>query len=136
MGLNKTMLIGRLGRDPETKHTPSGQEVTSFSIATPDKYTDKAGVKHEKTQWHDVIAWGKLSELCGKYLKKGSQCYVEGRLEYREWEKDGVKRKKAEIVLEKIEFLSSGSRQDGSGQADQSDASNQQSQSDDDSLPF
>ena len=104
--LNKVMLVGRLGKDPETRYTVSGMAVCSFSMATDQKWTDKAGVKQEKTEWHRVKAWSKLAELCQQYLSKGRQVYVEGRLETNEWtDKAGVKRYTTEIVADEVVFL-------------------------------
>jgi single-strand DNA-binding protein len=104
-GVNKAILIGHLGRDPEVRHTQEGTAVANFSIATNESWTDKAGAKQEKVEWHNIVAWGKLGEICGQYLKKGSQAYIEGRLQTREWEKDGVKRYTTEVVAGNIQFL-------------------------------
>lgn len=110
--LNKVMIVGRLGKDPETRYTAAGQSVCSFTMATDLKWTDKAGVKQEKTEWHRVKAWGKLAELAQQFLGKGRQTYVEGRLETHEWtDKDGVKRYTTEIVADQIVFLDG--RRDG-----------------------
>jgi single-strand DNA-binding protein len=107
--VNKVILIGNLGRDPETRFTNSGSSVTSFSIATKDSFTDKSGARQERTDWHNIIVWGKQGEACAQYLKKGSPVYVEGRISYREYEaKDGSgKRKVTEIVAMRTQFLSS-----------------------------
>ena len=82
-GINKVILIGRLGQDPELKYTPAGVAVANMSMATSENWTDKAGQKQEKTEWHRIVVWGKLGELCNQYLKKGKQCYVEGKLQTR-----------------------------------------------------
>lgn len=104
--LNKVMIVGRLGKDPEIRYTQSGTSVCTFSMATDLKWTDKAGVKQEKTEWHRVKAWSKLADLAAQFLAKGRQAYVEGRLETREWtDKDGVKRYTTEIVADQIVFL-------------------------------
>ncbi len=84
-GVNKAILIGHLGADPEVRFTPSGQAVANFRMATSEAWTDKSGQRQERTEWHRIVVWGKQAELCGKYLKKGRQCYVEGRLQTREW---------------------------------------------------
>ncbi|MGB8684216.1 MAG: single-stranded DNA-binding protein [Candidatus Binatus sp.] len=107
--VNKVILIGNLGRDPETRFTNSGSSVTSFSIATKDSFMDKSGARQERTDWHNIIVWGKQGEACAQYLKKGSPVYVEGRISYREYEaKDGSgKRKVTEIVAMRTQFLSS-----------------------------
>lgn len=105
--MNKSMLIGRIGADPETKTVASGEMVCRLSVATSEKYTDKNGQKQEKTQWTTVVFWGKLAELCGKYLQKGSQVYVSGRLETRSYEdSQGVKKYITEIIGKEVEFLS------------------------------
>ncbi len=107
--LNKAMIIGRLGKDPEVRYTQGGQAVASFSVATDHKWTNKTGEKQEKTERHRVKAWGKLAELAGEYLSKGRQVYVEGRIETSEYtDKDGVKKYSTEINAQEIQFLDSG----------------------------
>lgn len=119
--LNKVMIIGRLGRDPELKRTASGQAVANFSVATSEKYTDKSGSKHESTEWHNVVAWGKLAEIIEQYVSKGSQIYVEGKLQTRSWDdSNGVKKYKTEIVCSSMQMLggrnnSQGSNSNGGG---------------------
>lgn len=114
--LNKAMIIGRLGRDPEVKTLPSGQSVCNFSVATSRKYKNREGELVEATEWHRIVAWGKTAELCGQYLAKGRQCYVEGRLETRSYDdKDGNKKYSTEIVADTVQFL--GSKGDGGGRA-------------------
>jgi single-strand DNA-binding protein len=106
MNLNKAMIIGNVTRDPEVRTTPSGQNVASFSVATNLVWTDQSGQKQEKVEFHNIIAWRKLAEICGQYLKKGSKVYVEGRLQTSDWVgQDGVKRYKTEIVLENMIML-------------------------------
>jgi single-strand DNA-binding protein len=112
-GLNKVMIIGNLGRDPEVKYLPSGQAVANFSVATSRAWTDKDGKKEERTEWHRVVSFGKLAEICGEYLSKGRQVYIEGRLQTRDWEKDGQKHYTTEIVASDVVFL--GSRGEASG---------------------
>ena len=112
-GLNKVMIIGNLGRDPEVKYLPSGQAVANFSVATSRAWTDKEGKKEERTEWHRIVAFGKLAEICGEYLSKGRQVYIEGRLQTRDWEKDGQKHYTTEIVASDVVFL--GSRGESSG---------------------
>jgi single-strand DNA-binding protein len=108
MNLNKAMLIGNLTRDPETKTTPSGQMVTSFSVATNFSWVDQSGKKQTKAEFHNIVAWRKLAEICTQYLKKGSKIYVEGRLQTNEWTgQDGNKRYKTEIILENMIMLDS-----------------------------
>ena len=106
--LNKVEIIGHVGRDPEMKYTPSGAGVCKFSVATSEKWTDKAsGEKKERTEWHSVQAWGKLAETCGKYVAKGMLVYVSGSLRTSEWEdKDGGKRSRTEINADSVLFLS------------------------------
>ncbi len=84
-GVNKVILVGNLGADPEVRFTPGGQAVANFRIATGESWTDKNGQKQDRTEWHRIVVWGKLAELCGEYLAKGRQCFVEGRLQTREW---------------------------------------------------
>jgi single-strand DNA-binding protein len=115
-GINKVILIGNLGKDPEVRFTPGGQAVANFNIATSESWTDKtSGQKVEKTEWHRIVVWGKLAELCGEYLKKGRQCYVEGRLQTREWtDKEGQKKYTTEVVANTVQFLGGGpGRADG-----------------------
>jgi len=113
-GVNKVILIGNLGADPEVRFTPSGQAVANFRIATSESWTDKtSGQKQERTEWHRIVVWGKLGELCGQYLAKGRQCFVEGRLQTREWtDKENKKNYTTEVVATAVQFL--GSR-DGAG---------------------
>ncbi len=106
MSINKVILVGRLGQDPELKYTPSGMAVCNFSIATSENWTDKSGQKQERTEWHRIVVWGKLAEISGKYLAKGRQAYVEGQLQTRSWEaQDGQKRYTTEIVAKNVQFL-------------------------------
>ena len=112
-GVNKVILIGNLGADPEVRFTPGGQAVANFRIATSDTWTDKNGQKQERTEWHRIVVWGKLAELCGEYLKKGRQCFIEGRLQTREWtDKENRKNYTTEVVANGVTFL--GGR-DGAG---------------------
>lgn len=105
-GLNKVMLIGNLGKDPDLRFTQSGLAVASFSIATSEEWTDKnTNEKKEKTEWHRIVAFGKLAEICGKYLTKGRQVYVEGKLQTRSWEQDGVTKYTTEIVVNDMQML-------------------------------
>lgn len=99
-GVNKVILIGTCGQDPETRYLPNGNAVTNLSLATSEQWKDKAGQKQEKTEWHRVVLFGKVAEIAGQYLNKGSQVYIEGKLQTREWEKDGVKRYSTEVVVD------------------------------------
>lgn len=110
-GINKVILVGNLGRDPEVSYTPSGVAVAKFSIATSEKWTDKeTGEKKDKTEWHRITAFGKLGEICGEYLSKGKQVYIEGKLQYGSYEKDGVTRYTTDIIANQMQML--GSRSD------------------------
>lgn len=115
MNLNKVMLIGNVTRDPEARTTPSGQNVTSFSIATNLTWTDQSGQKQKKVEFHNIVAWRKLGEICAKYLHKGSKVYLEGRLQTRDWEgEDGKKRYRTEIIADNMIMLDSKGAGDGS----------------------
>lgn len=104
--VNKVILIGRLGRDPEVRYTPSGKAVANFSIATSEQWTNKEGTKTEQTEWHRIVAWGRTGEVCGEYLKKGSLVYIEGRLQTRSWEdREGVKKFTTEVVAQVMQML-------------------------------
>ena len=110
--LNKVLLIGNLGKDPEVRYTASGTAVASFSLATSEKFKNKEGEWEERTEWHNVTLWGRLAEIAGEYLGKGKTVYIEGRLQTRKWQdKDGKDRYTTEIVGEKMQMLS---RKDGS----------------------
>ena len=112
--VNKVILVGNLGRDPETRYTTGGDPITNVSIATTDTWKDKNGEKQEKTEWHRVAFFGKLAEIAGEYLKKGSQVYVEGRLQTRKWQdKEGQDKYTTEIVADRMQML--GSRSGGGG---------------------
>lgn len=108
--LNKVMLIGNLGKDPEVRTTPQGAKVASFSIATTESYTDKSGTKHDKTEWHNVVLWRGLAEITEKYLRKGSMVYVEGKLQTRSWDdkQSGGKRYATEVVVDNLVMLGGG----------------------------
>lgn len=106
MNLNRAMIIGNLTRDPETRTTASGQTVTSFGVATSSQWKDASGQKQERVEYHNIVAWGKLAEICQQYLGKGRKVYVEGRLQTREWQgQDGVKKNRTEIVAENMIML-------------------------------
>ena len=105
--VNKAIIVGNLGRDPEIRYTQNNTPVATFSIATTDQWSDRNGEKQERTEWHRIVAWGRLAEICSQYLQKGKQVYVEGRLQTREWEdKDGNKRYTTEIVAKEMKMLS------------------------------
>jgi single-strand DNA-binding protein len=107
-GVNKVIIVGRLGKDPETRTVGNGGTVAQLTVATSENWVDKEGQKQERTEWHRVVAWGKLAEICGKHLSKGRQVYVEGRLQTRSWEdQQGVKKYSTEIVASTVQFLGS-----------------------------
>ena len=112
MSVNKVILVGRLGRDPETRYTSGGQAVANFSVATDESYKDRNGERQKRTEWHKIVVWGKQAEIAQQYLKKGSLVFVEGRIQSREWQdKEGQKRTSFEIVATNFRML--GSRGDG-----------------------
>jgi single-strand DNA-binding protein len=112
MSVNKVILVGRLGRDPETRYTGGGQAVANFSVATDETYKDKNGERQKRTEWHKIVVWGKQAEIAQQYLKKGSLIFIEGRIQSREWQdKEGQKRTSFEIVASNFRML--GGRGDG-----------------------
>ena len=118
--VNKVILVGNLGRDPELRYIQSGQAVANFSVATNERWKDKEGNKQERTEWHRIIVWGKSAENCAQYLQKGRSVYVEGRLQTRDWEdKEGNKRTTTEIVAQTVQFIGGrGGTGSGSGSED------------------
>ncbi len=116
-GVNKVILIGNLGADPETRYTQGGNAVTNVRLATTDSWRDRnTGEQQERTEWHRVVFFGRLAEIAGQYLRKGSKCYIEGRLQTRSWEQDGVTRYTTEIVANDMQMLDGrGQGQDGGG---------------------
>ena len=123
-GVNKVILIGNLGRDPELRYTQSGQAVVNFTLATSENWNDRSsGERIERTEWHRIVVWGRSGEMCAKYLSKGRTVYVEGRLQTREWEdREGQKRRTTEINAQTVQFLgggrgSGGAREAGAGEA-------------------
>jgi len=112
--INKVILVGRLGRDPEVRYTPDGTMVTNFTMATDEQWKDKSGERTKKTEWHRIVTFGKLAEICGSYLSKGSLIYLEGRLQTRSWDdKDGNKRSTTEIVAQTMQMLDSKGKEGG-----------------------
>jgi single-strand DNA-binding protein len=109
MSVNKVILVGRLGRDPETRYTSGGQAVANFTLATDESYKSRSGERQKRTEWHRVVLWGKLAEITQQYLKKGMQVYIEGRIQSRQWEdkRDGQKRTSFEIVASTMKMLGS-----------------------------
>lgn len=109
LGVNKAILIGNLGRDPELRYTPGGQPAANFTLATTERWTDKNGQRQERTEWHNIVAWGKLAELVNQYLKKGRSVYIEGRITTRSWDdRDGNKKYRTEIVANQVQFIGTG----------------------------
>lgn len=141
--LNKVQLIGRLGKDPECRVFDSGDMVANFSVATSERWKDKSGQKQERTEWHNISVFGKLAEVCEKYLKKGSQVYIEGRLQTRKWQdQNGNDRYTTEVVINgfngSMQMLGSKSEQSqpASNQQPQSHQQQNQSKIPDDYIPF
>ena len=142
-GINKVIIVGNLGQDPEIKYTAGGAAVTTLSIATSDSWKDKdSGMDQERTEWHRVVLWRRLAEIAGEYLKKGSKVYIEGQLQTRKWEQEGQTRYTTEIIARDMQFLDSrgssntSSTQKSSEMNDQSAADVQDSAIDDDDIPF
>ena len=116
MSVNKVILVGNLGNDPELRYTPSNRAVTELRIATSENWTGQDGQRHESTEWHSVVVWGRQAENCERFLRKGRQVYIEGRLTTRDWVgQDGQKRYKTEVVAQNVQFLSGG-RSDEAGE--------------------
>jgi single-strand DNA-binding protein len=108
-GVNKVILIGNLGKDPELRYTPAGQPVATFSLATTERRTDKSGQRKETTEWHNIVVFGKTAEIVNQYLKKGRSCYLEGKITTRSWDdRDGNKKYKTEIIANTVQFLGGG----------------------------
>lgn len=135
-GLNKVMLIGRLGKDPETNFTEKGSSYCRFTLATDESYKNDKGEKVERTEWHDIVAWRKLGEICQTYLKKGSKIYAEGKLQSSSYEKEGVKRKSWSIVLSDFVMLDSKLKDQSGSIQDTSPSTSPETGTADDDLPF
>jgi len=139
MSVNKVILVGRLGRDPETRYTGGGQAVANFSVATDESYKDKNGERQKRTEWHKIVVWGKQAEIAQQYLKKGSLLFIEGRIQSREWQdKEGQKRTSFEIVANNFRMLggraegaAAGAGGMGGGASRPADDADQSSHSDD-----
>jgi single-strand DNA-binding protein len=114
--VNKAIILGNLGRDPELRHTPGGKAVATLRIATNEVWTDQSGERQERTEWHTVVVWGRQAENCNQYLKKGRSVYIEGRLTTRKWQdKDGKDRYSTEIVADRVQFIGGGTGGGGGG---------------------
>tara|TARA_B100000945_G_scaffold126055_1_gene100311 strand:- start:209 stop:649 length:441 start_codon:yes stop_codon:yes gene_type:complete len=142
-GINKVILVGNLGQDPDVKYTAGGAAVTTLSIATSESWKDKdTGNDQERTEWHRVVLWRRLAEIAGEYLKKGSKVYIEGSLQTRKWEQDGVTRYTTEVIGRDMQFLDSRGSSNNSDSYDQSPPETQesvdvsQSSIEDDDIPF
>lgn len=131
--LNKVFLLGRLGKDPEVSYTPNGDAVSKFSVATSKKWKGKDGKPGESTEWHNCTAWGKLAEICGEYLRKGSQVHIEGELKTNMWEKDGEKKYRTEIIVKDLIML--GGKQ-GGGSDENSSGGGDGNKTSDEHIPF
>lgn len=137
-GVNKAIIVGNLGRDPEIRYTPSGVPVASFSVATSDEWKDKdTGAKQERTEWHRIVAWRGLAEVCGKYLRKGSQVYIEGKIQTRTWEdKDGVQRYTTEIMAQNMQMLGSPMKQERTQDSSEAYRNDEPAAIPEDDIPF
>ena len=115
--VNRVILVGRLGKDPEIRSTPGGTSVAKFTIATDEKFTDRQGEKQERTEWHNIVAWGKLAEICGQYLRKGKLVFIEGSLRTDSWEdkESGQKKYRTEIVAQNMQMLDRRGDEEGGG---------------------
>jgi len=122
--VNKVILVGNLGRDPELRYIPSGQAVANFTLATNERWRDKDGNNQERTEWHRIVVWGKSAENCAQFLQKGRSVYIEGKLQTQEWEdKDGNKRRTTEVVAQTVQFLGGrGGAESGGGSGGDSDS--------------
>ena len=136
-GLNKVMVIGHLGRDPEMRYTPSGRPVTNFNVATSRSWKTSDNERRTETEWFNVVAWGSLAEICNQYLAKGQQVYIEGRLQTRRWEEDGVHRSTVEIVAKEMVMLGKRKQKDqDNDQEDIDDLDTDLDQDETDEFPF
>jgi len=139
--VNKVILIGRLGKDPEIRSTPQGTTVAKFTIATDERFTDRNGEKQERTEWHNITAWSKLAEICGQYLKKGKLVYIEGSLRTDSWEDKDTKQKRyrTEIVAQNMQMLDRKGDEGGGGSysgAKRGPSASQEPPEDDEEVPF
>ena len=136
--VNRVFLIGRLGRDPEIRHTASGSAVANFSVATDERWTDSEGNRQTRTEWHNIVAWRKLAEICGQYLRKGRLVFIEGRIQTREWDdRDGNKRRTTEIIASNMQMLEGRAQADDAvGPQDSQDQNNMEIGITEDDIPF
>lgn len=144
MSLNKVLLIGNLGKDPELRFTPAGRGVARFPVATSEQWTDQSGERQERTEWHNVVVWGKQAETCAQYLAKGRQVFIEGSVRSRQYDdKDGNKRYITEIIAQRVQFLGGrggdgggGAARGGGGGGGMGDVPPPESSAEDDDIPF
>lgn len=137
--VNKVILVGRLGKDPELKYTQGGTAVANFSVATDETWKDQSGEKQQKTEWHNIVAWKKLAEICGEHLKKGQQVYLEGKLQTRKWEDGETTKYKTEVVLSNMVMLGKKDDNGGSGSSKKSNQGGSSSEDlgiTDEDIPF
>jgi len=135
--VNKAIVVGNLGADPELRYTPGGSAVANFRLATQEQWTNKEGEKTERTEWHRIVAWGRLGEVCGEYLHKGSQVYIEGRIQTRSWEdREGNKRYTTEIVAQTMQMLGSPPKSGKAKAGEESFPSEEPIAIPDDDIPF
>jgi len=135
-GLNKVMVIGHLGRDPEMRYTPSGRPVTNFNVAASRSWKTSDNERRTETEWFNVVAWGSLAEICNQYLSKGQQVYIEGRLQTRRWEEDGVKRSTVEIVAKEMVMLGTRKKKDNDNDQEEEDDYGTDFEEEEDEFPF
>ena len=137
-GVNKVIIVGRLGKDPEVRYTPSGAAVANFTVATSEEWKDRdTGEKQERTEWHRIVAWRRLGEICGEYLHKGKEVYIEGRLQTRSWEdRDGNKKYITEIVAQNMQMLGSPGKQGKADTSEERFPSEEPVSVPDDDIPF
>ena len=130
MSVNKVILVGNLGKDPELRYTPSGAAVANFTLATSERFKDRDGQMQDKTEWHNIVVWRQLAEICGKYLHKGKQVYIEGKIQSRSYDdRDGNKRYITEIVADQMRMLGRAGEEGGGGYSRESNQRNPQSSS-------
>lgn len=135
--VNKVLLIGHLGRDPELRYTPNGTAVANFTLATNEAWTDKAGEKQERTEWHRIVVWGKQAQIVSEYLQKGKQVFVEGSLQTREWnDREGNKRQTTEIRAQRVIMLGRGEARAEAGAAAPDETPAREARATDDDIPF
>ncbi len=142
--INKVILVGRLGKDPEIRATPGGTSVAKFSLATDERFTDKNGEKQERTEWHNIVAWGRLGEICGQYLRKGKLVYIEGSIRTDSWDdkESGQKKYRTEIVAREMKMLDSrrddegGGGSYGGGSRSRTSSSSMPEMAEDEEVPF